>query len=195
MHTLLNIDKKSKDNLGAHYDLQEMKIRPELWAKKWGSRRAYLPPACFTMSPYEKNLFYEVLENVKFLEGYASNVSHYIHKNHKFSRLKNHDYHVLMKQLIPLAIRGTLPGKFSSILMEFCSFFQGLCGKSLKVDELELFEGKVALILCEMETFSTIIFYYNGAFGHSSSKRGKDCWPCILSLDVSHWEVKFSLIS
>ena len=41
--------------------------------------------------------------------------------------------------------------KVSSVLIEFCSFFQGLCGKSIKVDELELFEEKVALILCEMK--------------------------------------------
>ncbi|KAG1362425.1 hypothetical protein COCNU_10G006440 [Cocos nucifera] len=151
VHALLNVDKKSKDNLGARCDLQEMKIRPELWAEKRGSKRTYLPPACFTMSPYEKNLFYEVLENVKFSEGYASNVSHCIHKNHKFFGLKSHDYHVLMQQLIPLAVRGTLPDKVSSVLIEFCSFFQGLYGKSLKVDELELFEEKIALILYEME--------------------------------------------
>ena len=34
MHTLLNVDKKSKDNLGARHDLREMKIRLELWAEK-----------------------------------------------------------------------------------------------------------------------------------------------------------------
>ena len=56
-----------------------------------------------------------------------------------------------MQQLIPLAVRGTLLDKVSSVLIEFCSFFQGLCSKSPKVDELELFEGKVALILCEIE--------------------------------------------
>ena len=34
VHTLLNADKKSKDKLGARRDLQEMKIRPELWVEK-----------------------------------------------------------------------------------------------------------------------------------------------------------------
>ena len=127
------------------------------------------------MSPYEKNLFYEVLKNVKFSEDYASNISHCIRKNHKFFGLKSHDYHILMQQLIRLAVRGILPDKVSSVLMEFCSFFQGLCSKSLKVDELELFEEKVALILCNGENLCTIILHYYDAFGHSSSKRGKDC--------------------
>ena len=34
VHTLLNVDKKSKDNLGACRDLREMKIKLELWAEK-----------------------------------------------------------------------------------------------------------------------------------------------------------------
>ena len=64
-----------------------------------------------------------------------------------------------MQQLIPLAVRGTLLDKVSSVLIEFCSFFQGLCGKSLKVDELEFFEEKITLILCEMEKIFSPSFF------------------------------------
>ena len=99
------------------------------------------------------------MKNIKFSKDYVSNISHCILKNHKFFRLKSHDYHVLMQQLIPLVVLGTLPDKVSSILIEFCSFFQGLYSKSLKVDELELFEEKVALILCEIENFFSPPFF------------------------------------
>ncbi|XP_019257779.1 PREDICTED: uncharacterized protein LOC109235996 [Nicotiana attenuata] len=79
-----------KDNLEARLDLKEMKIRPSLWPQYRASGRSYLPPTFFTMSPMEKELFYEVLQNVKFPDGYASNISRCFRKR-KISGLKTHD--------------------------------------------------------------------------------------------------------
>ncbi|XP_038707274.1 uncharacterized protein LOC120002584 [Tripterygium wilfordii] len=117
--TSLNIDKKSKDNLNARLDLKELNIRKDLWPQQRGSGRTYLPPACFTMTAHEKKLFYEVLENVRFPDGYASNISRCIRKNRKFSGLKSHDCHVLMQQLLPVALRGTLP---NNVILTLCNF-------------------------------------------------------------------------
>ncbi|GMQ10336.1 hypothetical protein CsSME_00053380 [Camellia sinensis var. sinensis] len=47
--TLLNLDGKTKDNLKARLDLQEMGIRRELHPQKISSSKTYLPPACFSM--------------------------------------------------------------------------------------------------------------------------------------------------
>ena len=102
------------------------------------------------MSSQEKRLFYEVLENVKFPHGYASNISRCIRKR-KISGLKTHDCHVIMQELLPLALRGTIDKKVSSLLIELCTFFRVLCSKVLKMEELKLLEEKIALTLCNME--------------------------------------------
>jgi len=51
--------------------------------------------------------------------------------------LKSHDGHIFMEQLLPLAIHTTLPTEVSVLLIELCSFFRQLCGKVLKVEDLE----------------------------------------------------------
>ncbi|XP_055961083.1 uncharacterized protein LOC130015301 [Mercurialis annua] len=151
VNTLLSVDKKSKDGLNARLDLRDMGIRKELWPEQRGSRRTYLPPACYTMTPQEKKYFYEVLENVKFPDGYASNISRCVRKQRKLSGLKTHDCHVLMQQLLPLALRGNLPIKVSSVLIDLSKFFRGLCSKSLKIYDLEKLEEKAVLTLCKLE--------------------------------------------
>ncbi|XP_070020356.1 uncharacterized protein LOC142180916 [Nicotiana tabacum] len=55
----------------------------------------------------EKELYYEVLQNTKFSDGYASNISRCICKQ-KISGLKTHDCHVIMQELLPLALRRSV---------------------------------------------------------------------------------------
>ncbi|KAL8145517.1 hypothetical protein AgCh_003615 [Apium graveolens] len=57
--TLLNIPGKSKDGMKARLDMQEMGIRVEL-APQQSGKRAYLSPACYTLSRKEKSAFVSV---------------------------------------------------------------------------------------------------------------------------------------
>ncbi|CAK8536725.1 unnamed protein product [Lathyrus sativus] len=65
--------------------------------------------------------------------------------------MKSHDCHILMEQLLPLAIRNTLPHEISAVLIELCSFFRQLCAKVLKIEELEKLQNQIVLTLCHME--------------------------------------------
>jgi hypothetical protein len=56
-----------------------------------------------------------------------------------------------MEQLLPLAIRTTLLNDVSAVLIELCSFFRQLCGKVLKVEDLEKLQNQIVLTLCHME--------------------------------------------
>ncbi|XP_019256426.1 PREDICTED: uncharacterized protein LOC109234832 [Nicotiana attenuata] len=150
IYTLLDLGKKSKDNLEARLDLKEMKIRPSLWPQYRASGRPYLPPTFFTMSPNEKELFYEVLQNAKFPDGYASNISRCFCKRKIFG-LKTHDCHFIMQELLPLALRRSVDKRVSSILIELCTFFRVLCIKELKLEELKLLEEKIPETLSTME--------------------------------------------
>ncbi|XP_019246468.1 PREDICTED: uncharacterized protein LOC109226124 [Nicotiana attenuata] len=98
----------------------------------------------------EKELFYEVLQNAKFPDGYASNISRCVRKR-KLSGLKTHDCHVIMQELLPLALRRSVDKRVSSILIELCTFFRVLCSKKLKLEELNLLEEKIPETLSTME--------------------------------------------
>lgn len=150
IYTLLGIDKKSKDNLPARLDLMDMKIRPRLWPNYRASWRTYLPPTYFTMSLKEKELFYEVLENVKFPHGYTFNFARWICKR-KLSGLKTHDFHVIMQEVLPITSRRSTNKRISSVLIELFPFFRVLCSKVLKLDELKLLQERVPKILSTME--------------------------------------------
>ncbi|RVW87605.1 hypothetical protein CK203_041220 [Vitis vinifera] len=106
--TLLSIDGKSKDNFNSRLDLQAMGIRDQLHPIQRGNR-VILPAACYSLTSNEKKEFCKFLKEVKVPDGYASNISRCVQVNErKIFGLKSHDCHVLMQQLLPLAIRGVL---------------------------------------------------------------------------------------
>ena len=136
-----------------------MNIRKELWPQQRDSGKTYLPPACYTMAAHERKVFYGVLEQVKFPDGFVSNISRCVRKQHKLSGLKTHDCHVLMQQLLSLVLRDALPMKVSSILTELSNFFRALCVKSLRIRDLEQLERKIVLTLCNMKKISPPTFF------------------------------------
>ncbi|XP_077217923.1 uncharacterized protein LOC143852426 [Tasmannia lanceolata] len=115
--TLLNIEGKTKDSVKARLDLQEMGLRRTLHPVTTIRNKTYLPPACFTMSPKEK------------------------------------------EQLLPLAIRSSLPKNVSSVLIEICNFFKELCSKVLNVGELLKLQDRIELTLCHMEKIFPPAFF------------------------------------
>ncbi|KAH1113585.1 hypothetical protein J1N35_006963 [Gossypium stocksii] len=55
--TILNVDKKSKDNLQSRLDLVDMGIRHDLHPQVLLNRKYRLPPSIFAMSKKEKEVF------------------------------------------------------------------------------------------------------------------------------------------
>ncbi|KAM3386984.1 hypothetical protein ACQJBY_010090 [Aegilops geniculata] len=150
--TLLNLDGKSKDNVQARQDLEDMNIRGDLHPQKKPSGKYYLPPAIFTMSKNEKQLFCKVIHSIKVPDGYCGNISKCVNFTEgKISGLKTHDCHVLLHQFLPIAARGILPDDVTAVLFELSSYFRGICSKVLHVDELDRLEERIKLTLCKME--------------------------------------------
>ena len=102
--TLLNIQGKTKDGLNTRQDLADMGIRAQLHPRSDG-KKIYLPPACHTLSKKEKISFCQCLRRVKVPQGYSSNIKSLVQlKDLKLVGLKFHDCHVLMQQLLVMAI-------------------------------------------------------------------------------------------
>nr|XP_025632903.1 uncharacterized protein LOC112727385 [Arachis hypogaea] len=89
---------------------------------------------------------------IRVPDGLSSNISRCVDlKQRKLSGLKSHDCHVLMQQLLPIAIRNVLLDKVTAVLIELSSFFQQLCSKSLSLTELEKLQPRIILTLCHLE--------------------------------------------
>ncbi|XP_073152024.1 uncharacterized protein [Henckelia pumila] len=127
--TLLDVPGKTKDGVASRLDLLEMNVRTEL-APNMGEKRTFLPPACYTLSKDEKKSLCNCLAGIRVPTGYSSNFKNLVSmKDLKLVGLKSHDYHTLMQQLLPVAIRGILPKKggcmaesyIAEEAVEFCS--------------------------------------------------------------------------
>ncbi|XP_006596706.2 uncharacterized protein [Glycine max] len=157
--TLLNIKGKTKDGFKCRQDLVDMGIRQVLHPISKGNR-TYLPPACYTMSTAEKRSFCECLRNIKVPQGYSSNIKSLVSVNElKLVGLKSHDCHVLMQQLLPVAIRGTLPEKVRVAISRLCFIFNAICAKVIDPKQLDAFEDEVVVVLCQMEMFFPPSFF------------------------------------
>ncbi|XP_028120968.1 uncharacterized protein LOC114318309 [Camellia sinensis] len=104
------------------------------------------------MNNREKSLFCTLLKNIKVPDGYTSNISRRVNlKQRSISGLKSHDNHILMQQILPIAVRNLLPKKVVEPLIELSNFFRHLCFKTLEVDDLNRLQSQIALTLCHLE--------------------------------------------
>ena len=158
--TILDIKKKTKDNLQARQDLQEMGLRPKLHPYIGDDGIMYLPPAPHTMLTEDKTAFLQVLKNVRVPDGYASNISRCVKMNDRtLSGLKSHDNHVLMQQLLPIALRGSkLPNNVMKVMVDMSTFFKGICETTLTPKALDRLQEHVCMTLCLMEQIFPLAF-------------------------------------
>ncbi|XP_028125035.1 uncharacterized protein LOC114321972 [Camellia sinensis] len=126
--TMLGIDGKNKDTDKARMDLEDMGIRKELWLTRRPDGTYVKPRAIFSLTPEEREGFFEFLKSVKYPDGYAANISRSLNaRNGKLTGLKSHDCHVLIQRILPIGMRGYIDKEISKALFELGSFFQDLC--------------------------------------------------------------------
>ena len=151
--TLLHIPGKSKDGITARMDLVEMGIRHRLHPHtKDDGKRVYMEPATHTLSKGEKLSFCQCLEGIKVPQGYCSKVANFVStRDLKLSGMKSHDYHVLMQQLLPIAIRGIMKDDVRGTITRLSLFFNSICKKVVDIKELDELEKEGYVILCQLE--------------------------------------------
>jgi len=150
-NTLLAVDKKSKDNLNSRLDLQEMGIRPDLHPQTEGSK-SYLPAALYSLSPQVKRMFCQVLKDVKFPAGYASNLQNKVLvEEKKLVGLKTHDCHIIMCDVLPLVVSRILPERVSMSLVRLSHYFKKLYSNVICVSEIEKLEAEIPEIMSQLE--------------------------------------------
>ncbi|XP_075640179.1 uncharacterized protein LOC142611913 [Castanea sativa] len=118
-----------------------------------------------------------VLKDVRVSDGYSSNISRCVKlKECKISGMKSHDNHILMQQLFPIAIRGSLPPEVSRSLIDLSCFFREICSKVLNVEELEALEKRIAVTLYLLRLKS---YVHNKTYPEGSIAEGYIAEECL----------------
>jgi len=157
--TLLNIKGKTKDGINARTDLVEMGVWLELQPQPHG-KRTYLPPTCHTLPKSENINFSKCLQGVKVPQGYSSNIKCLVSMEYlKLTGLKSHDCHVLMQDLLPVAIRGILPKNIKQVITRVCLFFNTICKKVIDPTRLDDLENGAIILLCQQEMYFPHSFF------------------------------------
>ncbi|KAK1645358.1 hypothetical protein QYE76_063163 [Lolium multiflorum] len=176
--TLLNMPDWTKDGPKARHDLKVLGIREELQIPPaqegqseeeadGGQKRKrikqpdyYCPPSCFTFSPAEVDQFFNCLLGVRVPFGYSGLISRYMDpKKRNFSGMKSHDCHVMMMQILPVAIRGIMDDHVRATLTGLCNFFDVITRKSISVKKLARLQEEIVVILCELEMYFPPAFF------------------------------------
>ena len=161
MHYEMNLVKKflktitgKRDIIKVRQDLQRRGIQRHLWltANPKRGRKMLKPAATYVLSNAEFQTFGDTVESLKTLTGYSSAFGKHIQKK-IFGALKSHDYHVLMQQVMPLALHGLLKSRPRMAVMKMCKVFRKICMKVYVLVEFHSLEADVAenMALLEME--------------------------------------------
>ena len=111
---------------------------------KIDDERQYLSPASYTLSKEEKESMFECLNSIKVPSGFSSNVKGIINvAEKKFQNLKSHDCHMLMTQLLPVALRGILPPNVRLATVKLCAFLNAISHKAIDPTDLAKLQNDV----------------------------------------------------
>ena len=73
--------------------------------------------------------------------------------------MKSHDCHVMMTQLLPVALRGIMDTHVRETLTGLCHFFDAISRKSISVKQLHRLQAEIVVILNELEMYFPPAFF------------------------------------
>ena len=155
--TLLNIPKKTKDEIETRLDLIELGVWKEL-APKVSEKQTYLPSAYFMLTKEGKCVLCQCLFDVKLPDGYYSNIKALVDMELKLVRFKSHHCHTLIQHLLPISIWLILPKNVWYAITKLCLFFNLLCCKVIDVSKLDQLQNEIAETLCMFEQIFPPVF-------------------------------------
>ena len=148
---ILNIIGKTKDTVKARLALKDLGIKEELQLREDGAS-CEMPHARYTLSVGKKKAFCDFIREVKFPDGFASNISRCVNaEGTKVQGLKTHDCHILLQRILPAAMRGLLDNDIYEAIAELGKFFKELCSITLNKDVLAEMKKEIPIILVKLE--------------------------------------------
>lgn len=80
-------------------------------------------------------------------------------KEKKIIGLKSHDNHVLLQDLLPLAVRRTLPERVSAVLIRVSRFFKQMYSQVIRISDMQRLQAEIAETLSLLEAIFLPSFF------------------------------------
>jgi hypothetical protein len=108
--------------------------------------------ASYALTKEEKITFFECPNSIKVPASFSSNIKGIINMaEKKFQNLKSHDYHVIMTQLLSIALRGLLPENVRLAIVKLCAFLNAISQKVINPEDLPRLQNDVVHCLVSFE--------------------------------------------
>ena len=131
--TLLNIPWKTKNSLASRLDLVEIEVRPEL-APQFSEKWTYLLATCYNLKKRGEESNILDFSKIKVSYGYSSHILNLVSiKDLKLNGLKSPDCHVLMQQLLHVALGKLIKKPIRFAITKLCLFLNEICVKTVDI--------------------------------------------------------------
>jgi hypothetical protein len=149
---LLDIPSKTKDGLSAHKDLQDLKIREELYPQERPNGKAYLSPASYTLTTEDKREICRCLHGIRVPTGFSTNIKNLVSMSElKISGYNTHDCHTMLSLFLAIAIKVVNHPYLKIVITRMCHFFNPISKKVIDVSELDGLRKELRVTTCQLE--------------------------------------------
>jgi hypothetical protein len=122
--TLLDMPRKTKDELKSCTDLVQFDLRPELHPILRPNGKHFLTPASYTLTVEEKKAFCQCLRGVQVPTGFSSNIGKVVSMSDlSMFGYNSHNYHVMMMVFLAITIQAIKPVHVKVLITRLCYFF------------------------------------------------------------------------
>ena len=144
--TLLGFILGEEDTIAVRKDMQEQGTMEELHVVRVGDEEHYRKPhAPYVLRPSEKMKVLRTIKSVQTPSGHCASFAKLVNlEKGKLQYMKSHDWHVLLEEVLPAALRGSLPEgpRIAGIRLGHC--FKRICEKAIRVSDLAALQTYVA---------------------------------------------------
>jgi hypothetical protein len=127
-------------------------VIPHLEVRQNPSGYESRPRALYCLMPKEREDIFQWLKILKFLDRYAANIKWAVNLDTgKLVGLKSHDYHILIKRLMPVMFCGYFSPDLWKMLAELSYFYRQICAKEIVKKLMQRFEKEIIVLICKME--------------------------------------------
>ena len=128
-----------EDTIAVRKDLQDQGLMPDLHLVRQGTGSDFvMPHAPYALRPHEKQRVLRTIKSVKTPQGHCSNFSKLVNlEKGKMQFMKSHDWHVLIQEILPAAIRGSLAEGPRVAIIRLGHCLKRICAKVIAVSDLQ----------------------------------------------------------
>ena len=161
--TITNAKGTKGDSVEQRLEMGAMGIMPHLHVKRSrmdakGNSIYTSSAAPWVLSKADFEEVIDILKNIKTPRGYGSSFQYKFPEN-RISGMKTHDYHNLLHDLLPIAIRGFLTKEIREIIYRLGAFFRWLSSKEILKAIVPSMVDEAAELVCLMEQHLSPSFF------------------------------------